>query len=119
MYYPHKLPLFAFSRRVLTSEMGQLCANAALLQFASSLVAVFIPIYLVESGFSLTQALLFFALHFGASSLLSARASPDGCRGNDVGRFTTIMKVATIAGPILGGAAIVLLGYGTLFAIAA
>ncbi len=181
MYYPHKIPLFAFSRRVLTSEMGQLCANAALLQFASSLVAVFIPIYLVESGFSLTQALLFFALHFGASGLLSplaaavgarlgfkrtillhtplrvlyllwlgvlpahhghfywlavfaavvgtfywiplhslfARASHDGCRGNDVGRFTTIMKVATIAGPILGGAAIVLLGYGTLFAIAA
>lgn len=181
MYPPHKLPLFAFSRRVLTSEMGQLCANAAMLQFASSLVAVFIPIYLVESGFSLAQALLFFALHFGIAGLLSplaavvgarlgfkrtillhtplrvvyllwlgilpqhpghfywlaafasvvgtfywipmhslfARASHDGRRGSDVGRFTTVMKIANIAGPVLGGAAIVLLGYGTLFTISA
>ena len=51
-------------RKVSFSDLSELYISSMLRDFAQSMVGIFIPIYLVNNGFSVADALFFFALFY-------------------------------------------------------
>jgi len=56
-------------------ELNELYASIAIKSFAISLIGIFIPIFLIQAGYSLTSVLLFFALLAGTHAIGSIPAS--------------------------------------------
>ena len=78
MQFPTLHRMLHFSDMVLHDEMGQLYLNLSIRWFASSLISVFIPVYLISLGISRAGtllALLLFADKFLAGFIMAGLAS--------------------------------------------
>ena len=56
---------------LLKKELSEVYLNLALQSFAISLIAIFVPIYLLSLGYSLNQVILFFMVYYGFIGLSS------------------------------------------------
>jgi MFS family permease len=65
--------LFNITR--LKNEMGEIYFNQVIETFAISLISIFIPIYLLDKGFSLVSAFSFMLVYWGAMFLLTPMAA--------------------------------------------
>ena len=56
---------------LLKNELSEVYANLVIQSFAISLIAIFIPIYLMSIGFTFTNMLFFFVIFYGSIALFS------------------------------------------------
>jgi len=68
----HKHHFFHFLRN---RELNELYASIAIKSFALSLIGIFIPIFLIQSGYSLSSVLLFFTVVAGMHALACVPAA--------------------------------------------
>ena len=93
MHLPSLHQLYGFSHKVLYNELGELYLNIMLRQFSASLIAVFIPLYLIGLGFSLVDVIGFYMVFFGLLALFAPLATI-------VGRFVGVKHVILYSTPI-------------------
>lgn len=75
LHHLHLSHLKDWPHKLLHTELGELYLNIALRQFANSLIAVFIPLYLLSLDFTFSQVICFYAVFFGVISLLAPVAT--------------------------------------------
>ncbi|MEM5812274.1 MAG: MFS transporter [Candidatus Aenigmatarchaeota archaeon] len=70
--------LFNITR--LKDEMGEIYFNQVIETFAVSLISIFIPIYLIENGFTIVTSFSFMLVYWGAMFLLTPLAAEISAR---------------------------------------